>query len=73
MEYDKHKIKFKDFIELKRGYDLPTKDRIEGNIPIISSSGVSGKHHIEKVKGPGVITGRSGLIGSVYYLSLIHI
>ena len=49
MEYDKHKIKFKDFIELKRGYDLPTKDRIEGNIPIISSSGVSGKHHIEKV------------------------
>lgn len=67
MEYDKHKIKFKDFIELKRGYDLPTKDRIEGNIPIISSSGVSGKHHIEKVKGPGVITGRSGLIGSVYY------
>ncbi|MBA8759957.1 restriction endonuclease subunit S [Staphylococcus schleiferi subsp. coagulans] len=67
MEYDKHKIKFKDFIELKRGYDLPTKDRIEGNIPIISSSGVSGTHHIEKVKGPGVITGRSGLIGSVYY------
>lgn len=67
MEYDK--IKFKDFIELKRGYDLPTKDRIEGNIPIISSSGVSGKHDIEKVKGPGVVTGRSGLIGSVYYES----
>ncbi|MGW7916157.1 MULTISPECIES: restriction endonuclease subunit S [Staphylococcus] len=69
MEYDKNKIKFKDFIELKRGYDLPTKDRIEGNIPIISSSGVSGKHDIEKVKGPGVVTGRSGLIGSVYYES----
>ena len=69
MEYDKNKMKFKDFIELKRGYDLPTKDRIEGNIPIISSSGVSGKHNIEKVKGPGVVTGRSGLIGSVYYES----
>lgn len=69
MEYDKNKIKFKDFIELKRGYDLPTKNRIEGNIPIISSSGVSGKHDIEKVKGPGVVTGRSGLIGSVYYES----
>lgn len=57
-----------DMINLKRGYDLPSKDRIEGIYPIISSSGVSGTHCIAKVKGPGVITGRYGTLGQVFYL-----
>lgn len=69
MEYKRIKLKFSDFVELKRGYDLPTKDRNEGCIPIISSSGKSGNHNLSKVKGPGVITGRSGLIGVVHYES----
>ncbi|HGO3764920.1 TPA: restriction endonuclease subunit S [Staphylococcus aureus] len=62
-------MKFADFIELKRGYDLPSNDRNKGCIPIISSSGKSGNHNTAKVKGPGVITGRSGLIGAVHYES----
>ncbi|MGV3245034.1 restriction endonuclease subunit S [Staphylococcus sp. 11262D007BW] len=69
MEFKKVKLKFADFIELKRGYDLPSNDRNKGCIPIISSSGKSGNHNIAKVKGPGVITGRSGLIGAVHYES----
>jgi len=56
-----------DFINLKRGYDLPKKDRAEGEVPIYSSSGISDTHNESKAAGPGVITGRYGTIGSVFY------
>ena len=57
-----------DVIELKRGYDLPTARRNPGSIPIISSSGPNGAHDEAKVRGPGVVTGRYGTIGRVYYV-----
>ncbi|MGK0248363.1 MAG: type I restriction enzyme S subunit [Oleispira sp.] len=57
-----------DFVELKRGYDLPKRNREVGTVPLISSSGESDFHNIAKVKGPGVITGRYGTIGQVYYV-----
>lgn len=57
-----------DVIELKRGYDLPQRERIAGPFPIISSSGFSDTHRDPKVKGPGVVTGRYGTIGTVYYV-----
>ncbi|WP_206680788.1 restriction endonuclease subunit S [Endozoicomonas acroporae] len=60
-------IELGDFIELKRGYDLPKKNRVDGQVSIISSSGESGFHNAAKVKGPGVVTGRYGTIGEVYY------
>ena len=56
-----------DFIELKRGYDLPKSTRNEGSIPIISSSGFTDFHDKPLVKGPGVVTGRYGTIGEVFY------
>lgn len=56
-----------DFIELKRGYDLPKSTRNEGCIPIISSSGFTDFHDKPMVKGPGVVTGRYGTIGEVFY------
>ncbi len=56
-----------DLVELKRGYDLPKKQRIKGSVPIISSSGISDFHADSKVKGPGVVTGRYGTIGEVFY------
>lgn len=55
-------------INLKRGYDLPASKRKVGKIPIMSSSGINGYHNEEKVKGPGVITGRSGQLGKVFYI-----
>lgn len=58
-----------DVITLKRGYDLPTKDRVEGQVPIVSSSGITGSHNEAKVKAPGVVTGRYGTLGEVFYLS----
>ncbi|MGX7347097.1 restriction endonuclease subunit S [Acetobacter pasteurianus] len=56
-----------DVIELKRGYDLPSKDRIPGQYPIISSSGISGTHSDYQVEGPGVVTGRYGTLGLIFY------
>jgi type I restriction enzyme, S subunit len=61
-------MRFLDFVELHRGYDLPVQEREKGDIPIIGSNGVVGQHFEAKIKGPGVITGRSGSIGLAYYL-----
>lgn len=57
-----------DVLTLKRGYDLPSQDRIAGSVPIVSSSGISGAHSEAKVKGPGVVTGRYGTIGEIHYV-----
>ena len=57
-----------DVVELKRGYDLPHRDRRDGPYPIVSSSGVSGTHEAFKAKAPGVVTGRYGTIGEVYFI-----
>jgi type I restriction enzyme S subunit len=62
------RCKLGDVIELKRGYDLPQKERQPGGVPVVSSSGISDKHAVAKVKGPGVVTGRYGTIGTVYYI-----
>jgi type I restriction enzyme S subunit len=57
-----------DVVNLKRGYDLPRQNRKEGNVPIVSSSGVSDFHSTPMVQAPGVVTGRYGTIGNVYYI-----
>jgi type I restriction enzyme S subunit len=54
---------------LKRGYDLPATMRETGQIPIVSSSGLSGTHSTAKVRGPGVVTGRYGTIGQVFFVN----
>ena len=55
-----------EFVTLKRGYDLPQQKRKNGEIPIFSSSGVTGTHNEAMVEAPGVITGRYGTIGEVF-------
>jgi type I restriction enzyme S subunit len=57
-----------DALILQRGFDLPTQQRKEGNIPIYASTGVTGTHNEAKVKAPGVVTGRSGSLGTVIYI-----
>lgn len=57
-----------DVLTLQRGFDLPHKDRREGIYPVVSSSGVTGYHDEYKSKGPGVVTGRYGTLGEVYYI-----
>jgi type I restriction enzyme S subunit len=55
-----------DLLVLQRGFDLPAQDRTVGAFPIIAASGPSGTHIEAKVKGPGVVTGRSGVLGRVF-------
>ena len=58
---------FGNFVTLKRGFDLPQQKREDGQVPIFSSSGITGTHSTAMVKAPGVITGRYGTIGEVFY------
>lgn len=58
-----------DVCELKRGYDLPNGSRKDGRIPVVSSSGPTGWHDEAKVSAPGVVTGRYGTLGQVFYLA----
>lgn len=57
-----------DVITLQRGFDLRAQDRTNGDVPVISSSGFSGTHSEAKVIGPGVVIGRYGSIGQVFYV-----
>ena len=57
-----------EVLTLKRGHDLPAHTREEGDVPVVSSSGITGRHKESKAKAPGVVTGRYGTIGEVYYL-----
>ena len=57
-----------EVVELKRGYDLPRRERVSGSIPLVSSSGITDYHEEAKVRGPGVVTGRYGTLGKVFFV-----
>ncbi len=57
-----------DFFILQRGYDLTSKNRVEGPVPVYSSSGLAYFHNEVKVKGPGIVTGRKGSVGQVFLI-----
>ena len=59
---------FINVVKLQRGFDLPVQDRQQdGDVPVYGSNGALDRHNIAKIRGGGVITGRSGTIGKVYY------
>jgi type I restriction enzyme S subunit len=55
-------------IRFQRGFDLPHRLRRAGKIPIISSSGICGLHDQLQAVAPGVVTGRYGTIGEVFFI-----
>ena len=57
-----------DVITLKRGYDLSRHERVDGPVPVVSSSGIIDYHSDSKVSGPGVVTGRYGTLGQVFFI-----
>lgn len=57
-----------DLLNLKRGYDLPASQRRPGPYPVISSAGITGYHDEYMVEGQGVVTGRYGTLGEMYYV-----
>lgn len=53
---------------MQRGFDLPTKQIRPGKVPVVYSNGISAHHDKAMVKGPGIVTGRSGTIGNVHFV-----
>jgi len=56
-----------DQVTLNYGKALKADDRVDGPFPVYGSSGVVGSHEKALVSGPGIIVGRKGNVGSVYW------
>ena len=53
--------------KLQYGRSLKKGDRVPGAYPVYGSSGVVGTHKKALVTGPGIIVGRKGNVGSVFW------
>ena len=56
-----------DLITAHYGKSLPKKNRIPGKYNVYGSSGNTDTHNEFLVEGPGIIIGRKGTIGNVFY------
>jgi type I restriction enzyme S subunit len=55
-------------ITLQRGYDITKDLQTEGNVPVVSSGGISSYHDIAPCRGPGVVVGRKGSAGAIHWI-----
>lgn len=58
-----------DQVTLQRGIDITRAEQRNGLVPVVSSGGVSSFHDSHAVEGPGVVLGRKGVVGSVYFIT----
>lgn len=58
-----------DVLSFQRGFDITKDEQEVGPYQVISSSGPKSTHSTYKVQGPGVIIGRKGSLGTVFYTS----
>lgn len=56
-----------EILTLQRGFDLTEREAVPGPYPVISSGGASYTTNTAKVDGPGVVTGRKGVLGKVHW------
>jgi type I restriction enzyme S subunit len=56
-----------DIATLNYGKALKEENRIPGKFPVYGSSGIVGSHTIALSEGPGIIVGRKGNVGSVFW------
>ncbi len=54
---------------LQRGFDITEATCKKGTVPVYSSSGISYYHNKAMVFPPGVVTGRKGLLGKVFFIN----
>ncbi|HEX7662774.1 MAG TPA: restriction endonuclease subunit S [Pseudonocardiaceae bacterium] len=57
-----------DVLTLQRGFDITRASQRPGNVPVVSSGGIGSYHDTAAVEGPGVVIGRKGTLGNVFYL-----
>ena len=56
-----------DVVQLEYGKALKETERDGGQFPVYGSSGIIGRHSVNLTKGPGIIVGRKGNVGSVFF------
>lgn len=56
-----------EVVTFQRGFDITQKEQITGLYYVYSSSGPKSTHDRFKVKAPGVIIGRKGTLGTVFF------
>jgi type I restriction enzyme S subunit len=56
-----------DLAALRYGRALPAAARAPGAVPVYGSGGIVGAHDRALVAGPGIIVGRKGTVGTVYW------
>lgn len=56
-------------VRLQRGIDITKAQQRPGRVPVVSSGGVSSFHDTAFAKAPGVVLGRKGNVGTVFYLT----
>ena len=61
-------VVIKRFATLQRGHDLTDSERTEGPYAVVTSGGISGYHGAFMTRGPGVVTGRYGSTGRLFYI-----
>ena len=62
------KIKIGDLVNFNYGKALKESDRIEGEFPVVTSSGIQGTHIDYISSGPGIVVGRKGNVGQVTWV-----
>jgi type I restriction enzyme S subunit len=60
-------IQLKDLATLNYGEALKKADRVPGPYPVFGSSGIVGYHNKYLVEAPGIVIGRKGNVGSIYW------
>jgi type I restriction enzyme S subunit len=58
-----------EYATLHYGKALKADDRVEGAYPVYGSSGIVGKHDKAMTAAPGIVVGRKGNVGSVFWCS----
>lgn len=62
-------LKLGDLVTLNYGKALKAEHRKPGKVPVYSSAGLTGTHDTFLVNSEGIIVGRKGTVGKVYYSS----
>jgi type I restriction enzyme, S subunit len=55
-------------VTLQRGFDITKRQQNTGQIPVVSSGGIKSFHDTAMAQGPGVVLGRKGSLGTVFYV-----
>jgi type I restriction enzyme S subunit len=57
-----------DQMMLQRGFDITKNQQNQGKVPVVSSGGIKSFHDKAMATAPGVVIGRKGTLGKVFYL-----